>query len=146
MAEFNELKGKTLTKIENNVDELIFHCADGDVYKMWHEQDCCESVDLDDVCGDLDDLIGSEILEAEEVSNEPFEKEWEGRFNKVDEWGDKTTEDGDWYPESHTWTFYKIGTFKGSVTLRWFGSSNGYYSESVDFAKQKPDGTFCSWD
>lgn len=124
--DINILVGRTLTKIEknDNNDELIFHCDDGEIYKLYHEQDCCESVSIDDICGDLDDLIGTPILKAEEVSNyEPISKEDIERTKSADEWG------------SCTWTFYKFATVKGYVDIKWFGESNGYYSESVNFTK-----------
>jgi hypothetical protein len=112
-----ELKGFTLTKVEKFEDgqdgeELHFVRDDGKKVIMYHCQDCCESVTLEDVDGELSDLIGSPIIEAEEA------------------WRDAS--DNSEYGDSETWTYYKLGTAKGSVSLRWVGSSNGYYSESVD--------------
>ena len=115
----HELKNKVVLEIINNHDSLIFKCHDGSEYTMEHHQDCCESVRLDDINGDLSDLIGSPILQAEESSSDAT-----GHNNC----------------ESGTWTFYKLATIKGYVTLRWLGESNGYYSEGVSFDRTKePD-------
>ena len=129
---FNELVGKTLIEIRKDVksndDYLMFITDQGEQYKLYHEQDCCESVDLDDIVGDLDDLIGTPILYAEEISNNA------DASGKV-QYAFLPTEARNSYDESYTWTFYKISTIKGSVTLKWYGYSNGYYSESVTFCR-----------
>lgn len=139
----SELVGKTLIHITQNEDELIFTCSDGDKFKMFHKQACCEEVFIDDICGDLNDLLWTPILKAEEVSNEDFEKAFDEKF-KLQEVGDFYEQDdaGNYKPESYTWTFYKFATSKGYVDIRWFGSSNGYYSESVSFIKADADGEY----
>ena len=88
--QFSDLKGKTLIDIKQTDDELLFITEDS-AYALYHYQDCCEDVHIESIVGDLDDLIGTPLLMAEEVSNE-------------DETGNY---------ESATWTFYKLATLKG---------------------------------
>ena len=66
---FSTLIGKTLTKIVGgkNDDEIRFTTADGREYRMYHAQDCCEYVYVEDIIGDLDAMIGEEIITAEEI-------------------------------------------------------------------------------
>lgn len=113
------LLGKTITKItgmEEESSEIIFTLDTGEKLIMHHEQDCCETVYLESVVGDITDLIGSPILRADEETNTDLPLISDDRVD-----------------ESCTWTFYKLATIKGYVDLRWYGESNGYYSESVDF-------------
>ena len=117
------LNGKTLSSVEVNRngddgDEILFFCTDGDAYKMYHDQECCEDVRIEDICGDINELVGSPIVLSEEISSH----DEEGKAK--DEWDD-----------SYTWTFYKIANNNTYITIRWYGSSNGYYSESVEFIK-----------
>jgi hypothetical protein len=140
-----ELVGKTVVSIDKKDDELIFICATGEKYKMYHSQSCCERVTIDDICGDLDDLIGTPILKAEEVSNNDFVNAFESKFHKVEDSYSEKDDEGNYKPESYTWTFYKFATIKGYVDIRWFGESNGYYSESVDFQKANENGEFSYW-
>lgn len=47
-CEIGVLVGKTLKSIQNNGDELLFETDDGEKFKMYHNQDCCESVTLEE--------------------------------------------------------------------------------------------------
>jgi hypothetical protein len=105
--------GKTIVSYSQSDDVLTFTLSNKEIIHMYHQQDCCESVYIESIMGDLVDLLNSPILLAECVS------EW-------DDSADASTE----------WTFYKLVTIKGSVTIRWLGTSNGYYSTSVDIIKE----------
>lgn len=111
MAIIENLLGKVINKIvglEKNSEEFTFYLDSGKMVTFFHEQDCCESVRVNDICGDIEDLIDTPILDAREESN------------------------GEDCEEGHrTWTFYIFRTIKGSVTIIWRGYSNGYYSERV---------------
>lgn len=120
MEIFEDLKGKILIAIENNRNsELIFTLKNRSRYKLYHDQDCCEEVRIEDINGELEDLIGSTLLMAEKVSTVDISPEGVPIYDN----------------QHFTWTFYKLATTKGYVTVRWYGSSNGYYSEDVHFAK-----------
>lgn len=108
-----ELIGVTVNRISGMTEgseQILLHLEDGRTATFWHNQDCCESVSVKDVCGDIADLIGSPLVRAEERTS--------------------ASETVDW---SQTWTFYEFATVKGSVTVQWLGESNGYYSEDVSW-------------
>ena len=107
--------GQTFVEVTGSVgdDEMVFVTADGERFMFAHSQDCCERVDINDIVGDLQDLVGEPLLVAEEVRG-------------------ATPEPDEEHYESYTYTFYKFATRKGYVDVRWLGESNGYYSESVD--------------
>jgi hypothetical protein len=124
------LKGLTLSKIHFGhsktefklyaVNCVYFETACGRKFEMYHIKDCCEDVYLESIDSDLNNLIGSPIIFAECVTSK----------DAPDDRKDDKDDDDD---DSNTWTFYKLATIKDSVTFRWHGSSNGYYSEQIDF-------------
>jgi hypothetical protein len=113
---FEDMVGKTIVKIELKHGELgarkpyeVLFIFDDETYmRMYHQQNCCESVWLEDVTGDWADMEGM-VLDAYEDITCPAQER-----------------------NSATHTFYRIQTNKGVLTMRWIGESNGYYSEEVD--------------
>jgi hypothetical protein len=115
---FTDLVGHTIVSMNDCADELTFKLANGQVCRLYHEQDCCESVSIEDVSGDFKTLIGTPLLAVEETSSSENPPDYKGETK---------------YQDSFTWTTYTFTTERGAVTIRWYGESNGYYSEDVYF-------------
>ena len=127
--DISDLINKTMVRVEQTEvvgeDALVMETDDGMVYTFAHSRDCCESVTIESITGDLSDLVGSPLTMAEESSQDG--KEAGLAFP------------GEYTRDSSTWTFYKFATIKGYVDVRFFGESNGYYSESVYMSAKRKD-------
>lgn len=131
--QIKEMIGKVYDYVEVNEDntELLFgqYCENDEKVRFFHEDDCCERVYISDIIGDLKDLWDAPILKAEvrcyqpELETAEYKEAQDFFRNREEDYCDRT--------ESITWTFYEFATIKGSVTIRWVGGSNGYYSERV---------------
>lgn len=115
MKILTELIGQTVIGVNVGRHALHLQLANGKKFGFWHERECCETVEIDQVDGDIDDLIGTPLVMAEVVSE---------RYN-----GDDSL---------CVYTFYKFATVNGYVTVRWNGTSNGYYGVKVGMFEQAP--------
>lgn len=89
-------------------DYVKFSMASGRIFTVEHWRDCCEHVELEDLTGDIEAMVGHPIVVAEERVN--------------DEYDDNT----------EVWTFYTFRSHGGTVDLRWHGTGSGYYSVAVN--------------
>lgn len=111
LVKIEALVGKTLKSIEGlkkHSGYVLFETKEGEKFAMYHDYECCESVSLEDFECDITKVSGAIIKSAQEVQSSGA---------------------------SCTWTFYKIETNKGEIWMRWYGESNGYYSEAVSIYK-----------
>jgi len=112
----SDIEGATIIKVdglEKDSSQVAIHTDKG-IYVMFHEQDCCETVEIDDIIGTLEEGSVIHKFICKTNIDAPMR---------------------DKYDVSYTWTFYTIVTSKGYCDIKWYGSSNGYYSERVDFFK-----------
>ena len=134
MKEFFELKGKTIsswspvpTSKSDNIqgdDQVDFVLTDGTKCSIYHNQDCCEVVQLVKVIGDPTAVLGQPIKVA--TDDHPDDPEWMPEYKDLG-------------GESYTWTRYQIITESGVELELWFiGESNGYYSETMSFGGWPP--------
>ena len=130
-----DMIGKTFISVErfqegfkeDKKDDIILFTGEDFVYKLYSEGNDdgnCNEVIIDDIVGDLQDLVGSPLLVAELITS----KHNSDKYSVPP--GKKTC--GEW-----TWSFYKFATAKGYVDIKWWGDSNGYYSETAYFKRIK---------
>lgn len=115
---YTEFSGKTIQEIrgcKKHSDEVTIKFTDGTCLKFYHQQDCCESVYLEDFDITPEWLIDSKIISVEE---------------RISRSGEEISHYDSTY--SYTWSFYVIKTSSSTMVLRWYGESNGWYSETVD--------------
>ena len=124
-CELSEIVGQEIINIycihkncsSSETDSINFVTKKGE-YSLTHNQECCESVWLESVDGNLNDAIGDTVisfeLETNVVKPEPVDE-----YCYVAEYG--------------MWSFYKLTTSKNMFTIRFMGESNGYYSVCVEF-------------
>lgn len=111
---YHNMIGKIIKEVRGgkiHSSDLLFIATDGSTFNFFPEDGGYGndvSVRIDDIIGDVEDLIGYPVLIAESVTSQ-----------STDTYG--------------TWTFYKFATVKCYVTIKWFGTSNGYYSEAVSY-------------
>lgn len=119
--DISEMVGMTPASVKGakGDDTMVFTMMDGRVVTFYHEQDCCESVDIEDVVGDLTDLVGLPLTQAAV----------ETKKDENHSWGEGE------------WTYYTFATNRGTVTVRWYGESNGYYSTAVSYMIEDGDVT-----
>lgn len=105
--------GRKIVSVYVNSEMINLNFADGGYIQLYHEQDCCESVWLEnhkEVGEELKRMVGQTIRVFKE----------------------RTTHSVGGYSDSVTCTFYTIRTDMESCDFMFRGESNGYYSERVD--------------
>lgn len=126
---FNTLLGKTFKSVTLHKEwNMLTFMTETEKFELMHCEDSSENVYIESIVGDLEDLIDSPILVAEEATSQENERIPEEKSEAL--WKEV------WF-DSYTWTFYKLATAKGWVDIRFYGESNGHYSETADLYREE---------
>ena len=109
------LVNRCFDKVFQRGERIIFNANGNKSIVLEHVQDCCENVYIESIVGDLSDLENTPILRCEIAYQKSRDNE----------------------SSSNTWTFIKLATIKGYVDIRFYGDSNGYYSETAEFYEER---------
>jgi hypothetical protein len=115
-TDLSVLKGEILTEIDcdENDEVILLTTESGRQFKLYHSQDCCERVYIQEF-DNYKALIGKKIIEVTDEENDVSKD----------------------YYDSATETVITFRVNDATVINRWIGESNGYYSERVNFMEIK---------
>jgi hypothetical protein len=119
--DINDLVGQTIVSIDNLEynSSCVYFNTEKYIFTMFHEPQCCESIYIDDICGDISDILNTPIIAAYES------------FKEKNFFSSKI---GELSPHDN-WTFYNIATVKGDLSIIWRGEQSNY-SSFVEITKQ----------
>lgn len=106
-AEFKNKVIKNISGLEKGSQEVYFECEDGTKYFLYHYQVCSEKVYIEEIAGNINDIIGCKINIADVVTS--------GNSNIFLQ------------------TFFTLSSDKGSLIFRWIGESVGSVLVDVSF-------------
>ncbi len=111
----DEFINKECTFFTTTSDTAHFICAGMGEFVIYHPQDCCERVCLEEILGEIPatPFLIKKITETGDISGEGY--------------GDEVVEN----------QFYLFETSKGDFILHFNGTSNGFYGTSVYIAPKK---------
>jgi hypothetical protein len=113
----DELNGLLVKHIDCDDEQLIIEVEDGRRFSFCHEQDCCESVSVYSVDGNLKELQGKKLVRIDCDNVDPDDYVL-----------------GE-HVDSYTFTNVRFITDEQTSLVRWFGESNGYYGEGISFSE-----------
>jgi len=112
------LVGEILTHIDVDADneEILLTTQSGRRFRVYHNQNCCENVNIVDTEGEWHTLLNKKLVEVKHTEYDDGVPPYDGC-------------------ESYTKTAILFRVDDATVISRWVGTSNGYYSETVDLAE-----------
>ena len=106
--ELKSLVGEVLSHVDESDGDLLLTTQSGRQIRFYHDQECCESVYIEDQDGEWHELIGKVLTNVSESS-------------------DFSDDDLDCVQK----TEFAFTADDTTVVSKWHGESNGYYSTDV---------------
>jgi hypothetical protein len=133
MTDISDLEGLTLTAFSIKAGQkTVLLQTEQRAFLLVRRLSDPASIFVESICGNIEDILNTPILTAEKITSRGIKPAHADDVTDLVLSRIHGDEPEPYLADSHTWTFYTLGTEKGVVTIRWLGQSNGFYSEEVE--------------